>query len=213
MKQITTYLLTVVFVLLTGPAWAGSVTIPNTFTSGTKAMAADVNANFSAVKSAVDDNDTRISTNTNKINSNTSAISNGIAGANFTGMSTSAVSIASTSNGGTIVLPITLSVPSSGVVIVNASGYFIFNSGQAVGRCSVTTGIYVDSSNASSLVIAEGDNATTSTSGWIPFSSSMGFNVSGSGTYTYNLVCDYSSGNGVQVSRARMTAMFFSKKY
>lgn len=61
MKNITTYLLTVVFVLMTGPVWAGSVTIPNTFTSGTKAIAADVNANFNAVKSAVDDNDTRLS--------------------------------------------------------------------------------------------------------------------------------------------------------
>lgn len=66
MKNISTYLISVVFVLLTGPAWAGSVTIPNTFTSGTKAMAADVNANFSAVKTAVDDNATSIAGKVNK---------------------------------------------------------------------------------------------------------------------------------------------------
>jgi hypothetical protein len=41
-------------------ASAGSVTIPNTFSSGTTAKASEVNANFSAVKAAVDDNDDRI---------------------------------------------------------------------------------------------------------------------------------------------------------
>ncbi len=40
--------------------YASSVTIPNTFTAGTPAVAAQVNANFAAVKTAVDDNDTRI---------------------------------------------------------------------------------------------------------------------------------------------------------
>jgi len=41
-------------------ATAASVTIPNTFTSGTKAVAAQVNGNFTAVKTAVDDNNSRI---------------------------------------------------------------------------------------------------------------------------------------------------------
>lgn len=41
-------------------AVAGSVTIPNTFTSGTPAVAGDVNDNFTAVKTAVDDNDARV---------------------------------------------------------------------------------------------------------------------------------------------------------
>ncbi len=35
---------------------AGEVTIPNTFTANTKAKASEVNANFTAVKTAVDDN-------------------------------------------------------------------------------------------------------------------------------------------------------------
>ncbi|VAW94300.1 hypothetical protein MNBD_GAMMA23-2235 [hydrothermal vent metagenome] len=46
---------------LSTAAFAASVTIPNTFTAGSPAVAADVNANFSAVKTAVDDNDARIS--------------------------------------------------------------------------------------------------------------------------------------------------------
>ncbi len=39
--------------------WAGSVTIPNTFVAGTTARASEVNANFTAVKTAVDDNDAK----------------------------------------------------------------------------------------------------------------------------------------------------------
>ena len=40
-------------------AWASDVSIPHTFTSGTPAVAAEVKANFSAVKTAVDDKDLR----------------------------------------------------------------------------------------------------------------------------------------------------------
>ncbi len=42
-------------------AAAGPVTVLNTFTSGTPASAAEVNANFSAIETAVNDNDSRIS--------------------------------------------------------------------------------------------------------------------------------------------------------
>jgi hypothetical protein len=41
-------------------AYAGSVMLPNTFTNGTIADADQVNANFSALAGAVNDNDTRI---------------------------------------------------------------------------------------------------------------------------------------------------------
>lgn len=41
-------------------AWASSLTLPNTFTAGTTAKASEVNANFAAVKAAVDDNNARI---------------------------------------------------------------------------------------------------------------------------------------------------------
>ncbi len=47
-------------VLTINMAHAGSVTVPNNFTAGTQAVAAEVNDNFSAVKTAVDDNDSRI---------------------------------------------------------------------------------------------------------------------------------------------------------
>ena len=46
-------------------AVADSLSVPNDFVSGQPARAADVNANFSAVESSVNDNDSRITANSN----------------------------------------------------------------------------------------------------------------------------------------------------
>ena len=57
------------FTLFIPPTWASQATIPNEFQNGDLANADEVNTNFTAVKAAVDDNDTRITTNTTNINS------------------------------------------------------------------------------------------------------------------------------------------------
>ncbi len=57
--------------LSTGLANAAPVTIPNSFNAGTPAVAAEVNGNFDAVKTAVDDNDNRVTTNTTSIETTT----------------------------------------------------------------------------------------------------------------------------------------------
>ncbi|MBI3188770.1 MAG: hypothetical protein HYZ31_13000 [Gammaproteobacteria bacterium] len=81
MKTSTQYFLTTILMTIMADALlADSLTVPNTFTAGTPAIAADVNANFAAVKAAVDDNNARITTNTSDINSNAAAItSNSVA--------------------------------------------------------------------------------------------------------------------------------------
>jgi hypothetical protein len=58
----TQILLSLSLMLGAGATWAGDLTVPNTFTGGTQALAADVNANFDAVEAAVDDNNSRITT-------------------------------------------------------------------------------------------------------------------------------------------------------
>lgn len=67
-------ILTIVSALLTNGAWASPITMPNTFSSGNVAVVAQVNANFTAIKVAVDANDGNISTNTGSINANSTNI-------------------------------------------------------------------------------------------------------------------------------------------
>ena len=47
--------------LMTTNAWAADLTVPNTFSAGTPAVAAEVNANFDEIELEVTDNDARIS--------------------------------------------------------------------------------------------------------------------------------------------------------
>ncbi len=61
MKKLYRHIIPAVFLLLgVSQVQASSVTLPNTFSAGTPAKAAEVNANFSAVKSSVDDNQSQI---------------------------------------------------------------------------------------------------------------------------------------------------------
>jgi hypothetical protein len=60
-------IVSIILPFIASPAVAGSVNILNIFTTGTPAVADEVNQNFDAVKTAVDDNDTHITTNNDKI--------------------------------------------------------------------------------------------------------------------------------------------------
>ncbi len=60
--------------IISNIVFGGEVTIPNTFSANTTAVASDVNENFSAVKIEVDDNSFNISTNANNIAINSSNI-------------------------------------------------------------------------------------------------------------------------------------------
>jgi hypothetical protein len=60
--QWTMWTLGAAIVVIPLAAYAGTIATPNTFTNGTVADAGEVNANFSAVETAVNDNDARITT-------------------------------------------------------------------------------------------------------------------------------------------------------
>ena len=60
MNKLIQALVTTVALVYVSASTASTVTIPNTFSSGATTSASDMNANFTAVKAAVDDNNTRI---------------------------------------------------------------------------------------------------------------------------------------------------------
>ena len=74
-KLILLFLLVAVFISAAETAKSGNLTVPNSFSTGQVIEAADMNANFSAVETAIDDNDSRITTNAGNISSNSTNIS------------------------------------------------------------------------------------------------------------------------------------------
>jgi hypothetical protein len=107
-----------------------------------------------------------------------------------------------------IVKSVSITAPTSGKVIVNASGYFRFGSTSTVdgGRCSITTGSTVDFGH---LIIADENQANTMD--YNPFAATRGFNVS-AGTTTFRLVCDSFSGT-VRIGDPTMTAIYVPTTY
>jgi len=65
----------IVSIIITSTAFSGELTTPNTFSSGTKAVASEVNANFTAVETEVDDNAGNITSNATNIGINVNNIS------------------------------------------------------------------------------------------------------------------------------------------
>jgi hypothetical protein len=61
MKMFNQLFICIATLLLIVPtAWSADLTIPHSFTSGAKAMASEVNTNFKALETEVNDNDSRI---------------------------------------------------------------------------------------------------------------------------------------------------------
>ena len=60
MNKLTKTLVAIATLIFASASVASTLSIPNSFSSGATTSAAEMNSNFSAVKAAVDDNDTRI---------------------------------------------------------------------------------------------------------------------------------------------------------
>jgi len=105
-----------------------------------------------------------------------------------------------------VVRAVTLSVPSAGRVIVNASGYFYFASSTARdgARCSITMGTSVEVNSAN--VMYSYERAADSLY-YEPFAMTRGFSVSTPGSYTYRLVCDEYAGDP-RYCNPHLTAIF-----
>lgn len=102
---------------------------------------------------------------------------------------------------------VTLVAPTTGYVIVTASGYARFQGTDNDGiRCSITTGTVVDYSY---LIIASDGYVTQTTEIYQAFASTRGYYVSSSGTYTFRLVCNKFPISGVvAVADTSINAIF-----
>lgn len=103
-----------------------------------------------------------------------------------------------------IVRSVTITAPRPGVVIVNASGTFLYSFASGRSRCSITTGTTWDLSH---LIIAEGSADVS----YVPFATTRGYSVD-QGSTTFNLVCDEIQGT-VSISDTSLTAIYVPTRY
>ena len=115
-----------ILLISAGWGWAGDVTGLKTFSAGAPAKASEVNANFSAIKTAVDDNNDQAENNYTEITDAKSDI-------NTLKSAQPGVAWTQGGSGGTIgstsasLKSLTLVAPSSGYAIVTASGFVYWN--------------------------------------------------------------------------------------
>lgn len=164
------------------PAWAGQVAIPHTFTAGDPAVAAEVNANFSAVETEVNDNATALG--------------------GMPGVTSSPGGYSTLDGTASVIESITVNAPTSGYLIVSASGNQRMSSG--------------------SYIVLQLENATTSTistsfihdqafNDWKYYSLSYVFTV-GSGNNEINFL-GYVSGGAGDINVRSFYAIFVPTTY
>lgn len=106
-----------------------------------------------------------------------------------------------------IIRSVTITAPAAGRVVVNASAEWRATSTTTLdlGRCSITSGITLDTQHLHRLGEENGTSVGTILAS--SFSATRGFAVA-AGAFTVNLVCDSFSGSA-EVRVSSMTAMYF----
>ncbi len=167
--------------LMTLPAAATDLTVPNSFTSGSPARAADVNANFAAVETAVTDNDTRITENTDAIDE--LSMANAVA---YSPSNNQAVFADTTDR---VVKSMTVFAPVDGHVVISYNSWYICTSGATcTPRCSISEG--GTSLNTNNFTID-----SVPLNGYGSLSLTYGQPVL-AGDTVFNVVCDSFAGTG-----------------
>ncbi len=136
MKTIVTIMLTTLALLAMAlPVAATDLTVPHSFTAGSPARAADVNANFDAVEAAVTDNDTRIAEAFDEIG--LLSMENAVA---YSRSGNNVIFLPSTS-ADVVVKTLTVFAPVDGHIIASFNAWFICTSNAAcTPRCSIDEG-------------------------------------------------------------------------
>jgi len=115
-------------------------TIQHSFSAGSPAVAAEVNANFEAAKTAIDDNDARI----------TSALANVDSSGIEFASSDSSTSISDTASTPTDALSLSITVPGPGFIEVRASGYLAIGHTSGAGVSYVVCALKTDTNSPES---------------------------------------------------------------
>ena len=197
-----------------GWGWAGDVTGLKTFSAGTPAKASEVNANFSAVKTAVDDNNDQAENNYTEITDAKSRIST-------LESAQPGVAFSQGDSGGTIgstsaaLKSLTLVAPSSGWAIVTATGsvhWNIASAAQGMVRLKVST-------TSGDTAVGEGAQFVRFQAGMgtgifmFPFSTTRVFQVAkGSNTFYLNGLHQVVNGTAT-VDDYTLTAMYVPESY
>ncbi len=194
--------------------WAGDVTGLKTFSAGAPAKASEVNANFSAIKTAVDDNNDQAENNYTEITDAKSDI-------NTLKSAQPGVAWTQGGSGGTIgstsasLKSLTLVAPSSGYAIVTASGFVYWNiANEAHGmvrlKVSTTSGDTDEGDGAQFIRFQAGQGKGIFN---FPFSTTRVFQVAkGNNTFYLNGLHQVVNGTAT-VDDYTLTAMFVPKSY
>lgn len=151
--------------LVGSQAWAENVSVPNVFTDGTTASAGEVNANFTAVENAVNDNDGRISNNATNILTNTTNVSTNVNSIqnNATAIGVNAAAVNTNASG----------------ITTNASDINTNSTNVGINAADVTSNVTDIQTNVTDIQ----SNATAISNLVIPKSTSVFFNDSRVGTF------------------------------
>jgi hypothetical protein len=106
-----------------------------------------------------------------------------------------------------VLVSVTINAPTPGKVIVNASGFFEFNSsGSDQAACEITTSATTIDGNFAFRAAEDFSGAGTRME-YVPFSGTRGFNVP-AGPTTFNLLCQRNASGNVGGENAQLTAIY-----
>jgi len=223
--------------LFSSSAWAAPYTIANSFITGTPAIAGQVNANFTAAKTAIDDNDTRINTNAATAVTNAANITTNTASAstNTTDIAANVTNITALQNAkpgfaravggasvttnipltgtGQAVVTLTMNAPAAGFAIVTGKVFSFLphtlNNSDVVGiKVSATSGDVVADYDLS-VYQARPLQATGNYGGMITANAVIPV-VAGANTIFLNA---YAQGTGHLINQAKLTAVYVPNAY
>jgi hypothetical protein len=186
----------VVGCLLGSSAFAGDVGALTTFTAGTPAVAAEVNDNFTAVKTAVDGNAADIAT----VNASLPGVEWVAISQSFPDLRSAPVNVGQ----------LTLTAPSAGFVVVRFDGMACPSIGDRIVLAASDTSATWHANDGNVNVYNDGVGPSCS-----PFSHTRVYSVSSGNNSFYAVAQNYvdTGGNGSGSVYATLTAQFFPEHY